>query len=79
MALFSRKKTPAVIDLREPVDAQPQWGSPVRCPACNGRGFLDHIDPYKGVMFLHCIECANKYEVTKGDLGADAAADVVTP
>ena len=78
MALFNRKKAeaPDVIDLREPT--KPQWGSPVPCPACRGRGYLDHIDPYKEIMFLHCTECANKYEVTKADICADGAADVFT-
>ena len=82
MALFSRKKqaeVPGVIDLREPEPAKPQWGSPVPCPVCTGRGYLDHIDPYKGIMFLHCTECATKYEVTKADIAADAGADAFTP
>jgi hypothetical protein len=80
MGLFSRKKpeAPGVIDLREPAATKPQWGSPVPCPACNGRGYLDHIDPFKGIMFLHCTECANRYEVTKADIGADADADAFT-
>ena len=56
MALLSRKKAeaPGVIDLREPRPTKPLWGSPMPCPACSGRGYLDHIDPYKEIMFLHC-------------------------
>jgi transcription elongation factor Elf1 len=79
MALFSRKKAeaPGVIDLREPEAPKPQWGSPVPCPSCNGRGYLDHIDPYKEIMFLHCTQCANRYEVTKAEIGVDDA-DVFT-
>ena len=65
------------IDLREPAAAPappaPQWGSPVPCPACEGRGYLDHIDPFKEVMYLHCIECFTKYEVTKASLDSIVA------
>jgi hypothetical protein len=72
MALFSRKKPEPqqLIDLREPAPAPaaPKWGSPVPCPSCEGRGYLDHIDPYKEIMYLHCIECFSKYEVTKADI-----------
>ena len=73
MALFSRKKSEPVttIDLREPAPvpvSAPQWGSPVPCPSCEGRGYLDHIDPFKEIMYLHCIECFTKYEVTKAAL-----------
>src|SRR4051794_30693070 len=75
MALFSRKKTEpdTTIDLREPAPAPaptppPQWGSPVPCPSCEGRGYLDHIDPFKEIMYLHCIECFSKYEVSKADI-----------
>jgi hypothetical protein len=81
MALFSRKKAaeaPGVIDLREPEPVKPQWGSPVPCPSCSGRGYLDHIDPYKGIMFLHCTQCGTKYDVTKADLGVDDDADAFT-
>jgi hypothetical protein len=74
MGLFSRKKAgaPEVIDLREPQATKPQWGSPVPCPSCQGRGYLDHIDPYKEIMFLHCTECGTKYEVTKAQIELDA-------
>ena len=80
MALFSRKKAeaPEVIDLREPEATKPRWGSPVPCPSCHGRGYLDHIDPYKGIMFLHCTQCAHKYEVTKADIGVEDDADSFT-
>ena len=80
MALFSRKKAVAeeVIDLREAEPAKPQWGSPVPCPSCSGRGYLDHIDPYKEIMFLHCTECGNKYELTKAEFGIDDSSDAFT-
>ena len=85
MRRFRRKtqEPEAVIDLREP-DAEPaaapasrpEWGSPVPCPSCSGRGYLDHIDPFREVMYLHCIECFSKYEVTKAQLEADAGTAV---
>jgi hypothetical protein len=79
MGLFNRKKSeaPKVIDLREPA-TKPRWGSPVPCPECNGRGYLDHIDPYREVMFQHCTECYAKYEVSRADLGLDESTDTFT-
>jgi hypothetical protein len=71
MGLFSKKTaTPEVIDLRdEQVEASPpQWGSPVPCPSCSGRGYLDHIDPYKEIMYLHCTDCFAKYEFTRAQM-----------
>ena len=80
MALFSRKKgqAPEVIDLRDPVPSKPQWGSPVPCPSCHGRGYLDHIDPFHEIMFLHCTDCMAKYEVARADVGADAPTESFT-
>jgi DNA-directed RNA polymerase subunit M/transcription elongation factor TFIIS len=80
MALFSRKKAaaPEVIDLREEEAAKPQWGSPVPCPSCQGRGYLDHIDPYKEIMFLHCTQCGHKYELTKAELDIDDSSEAFT-
>jgi hypothetical protein len=82
MGLFSRKKdqVPQVIDLREPepVPRKPQWGSPVPCPECSGRGYLDHIDPYREVMFLHCTQCYAKYQVARADIDVDQPADAFT-
>ncbi len=76
MALFSRKKpeAPEVIDLREPAAPKVQWGSPVPCPLCHRRGYLDRIEPLHEIMFLHCTECWHKYEVAKADLGADTSS-----
>ena len=80
MGLFSRKQAeaPKVIDLRDPAPAKPTWGSPVPCPSCNGRGYLDHIDPFREVMFLHCVECSTKYEVSRAELGADDGVEAFT-
>jgi hypothetical protein len=71
MGLFNRKKAaePKVIDLRDPEPAKPVWGSPVPCPSCNGRGYLDHIDPFREIMYLHCTDCSHRYEVARADLG----------
>jgi len=72
MGLLRRKheaEPETTIDLREPApSAAPQWGSPVPCPSCGGRGYLDHIDPFREVMYLHCIECFDKFEVARADL-----------
>ena len=69
MGLFSKKQesAPEVIDLREsaPAPTVAPWGSPVPCPTCSGRGYLDHIDPYKEIMYLHCTDCYAKYERTR--------------
>ena len=59
-----------VVDLRDRLPVSPRWGSPVPCPACGGRGYLDHIDPFKDVMFLHCTACLERYAVAKADLDA---------
>ena len=73
MGLFRRNAEPdAVIDLRERLDpaptGSPQWGSPIPCPHCSGRGYLDHIDPFREIMYLHCTECSAKYEITRAEL-----------
>ncbi len=78
MGLFRRKPEPdQVIDLRRPAPqpaSRPQWGSPVPCPECTGRGYLDHIDPFKEIMYLHCTSCSHRYEVTKADLERSVTA-----
>jgi hypothetical protein len=70
MGLFSRKKeeTHPVIDLRQAEPATATWGSPMPCPACSGRGYLDHIDPDREVMYLHCMQCHAKYDVARTDM-----------
>lgn len=70
MRLRRAPKDDAVIDLRTQEPA-PRWGSPVPCPECDGRGYLDHIDPFKDIMYLHCTACGARYEVAKADLEAD--------
>jgi len=61
-----KKRPEVVIDLRE--SARPpkriffEFGFPTRCPACNERGYLDHIDPFKRIQFEHCPSCFAKWE-----------------
>lgn len=72
MGLLRRRAAthePHVIDLREPAPARrPEWGSPVPCPECAGRGYLDHIDPFREIMYLHCTRCEAKYELAKSEI-----------
>lgn len=70
MGLLRRKREPqVVVDLREPAPrAVPQWGSPMPCPVCEGRGYLDHIDPFREIMYLHCTVCGVRYEIARADL-----------
>jgi hypothetical protein len=61
-----RKRPELVIDLRE--SARPpqrilfEFGFPTRCPSCDERGYLDHIDPFKRIQFEHCPACYTKWE-----------------
>lgn len=75
MALRRRNREPQVIiDLREPEPAPaPLWGSPIPCTECNGRGYLDHIDPFKEIMFLHCTQCGHRYEISRAELESVAS------
>lgn len=71
MGLLRRKAgahKPHVIDLRDPDPARAEWGSPVPCPECSGRGYLDHIDPFREVMYLHCTRCEARYEISKAEI-----------
>jgi hypothetical protein len=78
MGIFTRKKAEPVIDLREPEPDKPRWGSPIPCPECDGRGYLDHIDPYREVMFMHCTACFHKYEAARADMDLDATTEAFT-
>lgn len=76
MGLLRRRRDRQVIDLRDLGEGRPSspfWGSPLPCPECSGRGYLDHIDPFKEIMFLHCTRCELKYEIRKADLDAAVA------
>ncbi|MEO7429671.1 MAG: hypothetical protein ABIY48_09880 [Acidimicrobiales bacterium] len=72
MRLLRRNRDPqVVVDLREPARGSspaPAWGSPLPCPECASRGYLDHIDPFNEIMYLHCTQCGVKYERTRAEL-----------
>lgn len=72
MGIFRRKQdVPDVIDLRDSVVARTpsfEFGFPTRCGECGGRGYLDHIDPYRRVQFEHCVDCGAKWEHSEDEL-----------
>jgi hypothetical protein len=76
MGLFKRK-TDQVIDLRDRVleaqrtatKAMPfEFGFPTKCPSCGGRGYLDHIDPFKRVQYEHCPADQTKWEHSEDEV-----------
>jgi hypothetical protein len=75
MAFRLRSREPqVVIDLRDPAPTPtPQWGSPIPCTSCSGRGYLDHIDPFKEIMYLHCTACGHRYEISKAAIDSVSA------
>ena len=36
------------------------------CPDCAGRGYLDHIDPFQEIMYLHCTQCDAQVRAHQG-------------
>ena len=59
MGLFSKKqptghRPPGPVLAAGAAAAPFEFGFPTRCPACGGRGYLDHIDPFKRVQYEHC-------------------------
>lgn len=71
----STRKPEAVVDLRDSTLAAAaqrgsifEFGFPTTCPACSGRGYLDHIDPFRRVQFEHCTTCFTKWETTEDEL-----------
>ena len=78
MGLFRRQR-PAdnrVIDLTtlERVVPQNTWGMPGPCPSCGKAGYLDHIDPFREVMFQHCPSCLHKWEITRASVDTSVSA-----
>jgi hypothetical protein len=55
-----------------PAKPRQEWGRPGRCPECNGRGYLDHIDLIDRVMYQHCTECRHSWTITEAELVAQA-------
>ena len=41
-----------------------------RCPSCESRGYLDHIDPFKRIQYEHCPSCFTKWQLTEDELVA---------
>jgi hypothetical protein len=75
MGIFGRRRVdeePGVIDLREPQESAIRhvWGLPSPCPHCHEPGYLDHIDPNRGVMFEHCPSCWATWEISRADIEA---------
>lgn len=73
MGLFSRRAEPNVIDLRDHAGRKGlvfQFGFPTRCPQCDGRGYLDHIDPHRNVQTEHCTECGFRWQTTEAEVVA---------
>ncbi|HEY9558685.1 MAG TPA: hypothetical protein VIR58_18245 [Acidimicrobiales bacterium] len=73
MGFLRRKRSSElVIDLRDSATtskpAPPTFGSPLPCPACDGRGYLDHIDPFREVQYMHCTDCGHRYEASRAEL-----------
>ena len=53
-----------------------EWGRPSRCPECNGRGYLDHIDMVDRIMYEHCTECGHKWTITQAQTPAAVASSL---
>jgi uncharacterized protein (DUF983 family) len=72
-----RRSRPAdqVIDLTE-LERSPQpvhFGLPSACPECGHAGYLDHIDPFREIMYQHCPACFHKWEIARADVDAATA------
>lgn len=78
MGLFGKRDPEVVLDLRDevvatvktppPTSPSFEFGFPTRCPSCAGRGYLDHIDPFKRIQFEHCPSCFTKWERSEEDI-----------
>lgn len=73
-----RRREAGTVDVREhdPVldlrDTAP--GKPLPCPACAAPGYLDRIDPRRGLQLSHCRACECRWQRSIEDL--DAAAEI---
>ncbi len=74
MRLFRSRSSdsPEVVDLRTSAEGPsgPPWGSPSNCPYCHGRGYLDHVDLFDEIMYLHCTACEEKFVLTRAQTDA---------
>jgi hypothetical protein len=64
---------PEVVEEAPPPKPRLQWGRPSRCPECNGRGYLDHIDMVDRIMYEHCTECSHTWTITQAQTQASQA------
>lgn len=64
---FNRDAVEGSVDLR--TDTRPTWGRPTRCPACGGKGYLDHVDLVAGVMHQHCPDCWHEWKTPETETG----------
>ena len=75
MGFFAKKKQaePAVIDLRDKEEepaarpSGPTWGMPSPCPACGEPGYLDHINPHRRIMEMHCPTCFSAWTIAEAE------------
>jgi hypothetical protein len=44
-------------------------GVPGRCPACDGFGYIDHIDMVNRIQTQHCRNCAHRWEYSFDEAG----------
>jgi hypothetical protein len=72
VGIFRRSKTDQVIDLTayEHQAPKPHFGLPTSCPECGHAGYLDHIDPFREVMYQHCPSCFHKWELSRAEVEA---------
>jgi hypothetical protein len=76
VGIFRRSKPePQVIDLTVLERTPPgvQFGMPSACPECGHAGYLDHIDPFREVMYQHCPSCFHKWDISRADVEAASA------
>jgi hypothetical protein len=68
MALLPRRRTQVAPAEESPAD-EPRvvvrLGFPTDCPACGGRGYLDHIDVGRHVQRQHCLTCGRNWEISE--------------
>jgi hypothetical protein len=78
MGLFRRHARAAhlkaIIDLTAFEKSESRWGLPSPCPECGKPGYLDHIDPYREVMFQHCPSCWNKWQLSRAEIESTISA-----
>ncbi|MCU1461329.1 MAG: hypothetical protein JWO37_1404 [Acidimicrobiales bacterium] len=68
MALLPRRRAREATRQEPPVD-EPEvvvrLGFATSCPACGGRGYLDHIDVTRHSQRQHCLTCGRTWEISE--------------